>query len=253
MEQDLRTPGDATWADIHEAEFINRLVDEKIIDKRRLDEADFIIMGELISRCRNAIGQSVRNRKAGQPKDEWENHAAKKIRALLGYREPQDPNKIEQAKETTIKLIRYMADKTGLKFTGAIICGTRIDRNKRPTINSDLDVCLYINQITYGIWPGDSQKIIKEFNSPYEFDLRWVYGVDDFQSDIIGQGIPHWGWNPNGFVVVGEMKIEGRMMPDDKATDFLRNKLSSPEANKLRQAEIKEAERIIEEMVRDWH
>lgn len=255
MELSLRNE-EVSVADRQEAEFINDLVDKGIIDKNRISKADRYTIGELLIRNTEDIKMFGAQHEDGRPFEVSEKRL-RKIETLLGSREPQPEGEIEQKIKDTRKILETLREKTGLPFVGAIVCGSRMDENKKVRENSDLDLEPVIDfgneNLKDTVQEGKWKKIIEEMDLPYEVSITRFYYYDSLTSEVDNTpgdyiNVPFWGWNPEAFKYVGELKMGERLMGDDEATEYLKEIMKSEGMEQRRNNRIQVAEKEIERL-----
>ncbi len=249
---DLRNDS-PTIVDIQEASLLNNLVERGVVDPLKVERADLVELGEMIIRYYEDIADFGSIDDQGK-EYEVPKKILKKINVLFGDREKREPDEIERIEADTQKIIDYLAVKTGLPITGAIVHGSRADLDKRPQDTSDLDICLYINtrgfdkkRIEMLVW----QVWTKALNLPYKVKINEVFDRDNFLDEVDtteGKGIyvPFWGWNPEAFRFVGKMMIGPKELTGVEATNYLRTKLKSDEMQRRRKRKIMFIESEIE-------
>lgn len=250
MEIDLRNDS-STEVDRVEAEFINRLIDKGVILPEQIGKADLIVMGELIGRYGNEMALLGKKDEVGIV-HETPKYVEDKIKTLLGYREIQDPEKIKESLEISRKIVSELREKTGLPITGAIVCGSRINSEKMPREDSDLDMYLYINSHDR-IWNRAIQegweKIISEMKLPIRVSINGDFNRDSMTEELsqveYRNHVSDWGWNPKAFEFVGSMFLAYKELKDGEATSYLRGKMSTKVMDQIRKRQVLMAENIM--------
>ena len=247
---------DRETVDRKEADFINFLVDEKCIDPKRISEADKVIVRELLERNKEQIAKFGTKSTDGQTYSVPQEYRDK-IKTLLGYREKQTPEEINKNLEIAQEIIKKLSERSGFAVTGAIVCGSRVDVNKIPRQNSDLDLCIYVDTADFSKMPTSKfLKAIDEWNEtiaqakyPFQvmiddvYDQRDLSGVLD--TDKEGYSVPFWAWNPESFQFVGSFNIEGVYFDGKQATDYVKNIFRSDKMDSKREENIRTTENAI--------
>lgn len=256
METDLRNET-ASPAEVNQAQLLNDLIDKGILDRTKVEEADLVDLGEMIIRYYEDIADYKLPDDTGKV-HELPEKVVKKLKTLFGDREKRPEEEVEKVVESTREIIEFLKMRTGLPISGAIVHGSRMDIEKRPRTDSDLDLCLFIDQQDFDkrrvemlIW----QVWIKELKLPYKVKINEVYDRDNFLSEVDintdkSNYVPFWGWNPESFRFVGKMKFGYKELTDDEVTAYLKAKLSSDEMQRRRKWKVKFAESEIERFMK---
>ena len=243
-----------TWADRYEADFIDALVKNGIVEKGKISKADEILIGELIGRTCDDIGVSgfaSLNGSSFFPSPV----TLSRVETMFGNRESQEKCVIESRVNDARDILRFLKTKTGLPFVGVIVSGSRIDPEKVVRKDSDLDLFLVVDSDEESVWNPSRRRVWErmvneERGRGYKVSMNYTYDYVSLASEAEGDSyyFPYWGWNPESFRYVGDLNINGKILSDSFATEYLKQLMKSEKMMKRRREIISMAETEIEKI-----